>query len=181
MKTRLLSLLLISFATLSTIQAQTVSSSAVDKLKQDPAAYTFVQKATMANTKEIETGRLAQFRSQDKSVIEFAKKMVKDHSAASDQLTKILKAKNMNVPQESLPVDKSTTDLPNSTGAEFDKKYIQLMLLDHRKTIDLFVTAAKDVKDPDLKSYAAKMLPALKLHHEQASSIARKLNISTSH
>jgi putative membrane protein len=142
MKNTLLScLLFVLLFTSKQGNAQITSSTQIESLAKDTAAMNFVQKATLGNLKEIESGRLAQLRSENKDVIDFGKRMVADHTDASDLLSAILKNKKMNIPQPSLPIDENSKMLRNSKGEEFDKLYISMMLMDHQKTIDLFENA----------------------------------------
>jgi putative membrane protein len=180
MKTILLTFLLIFPILFSKSFAQPISSTGLDKLKEDSAALNFVKNATLADIKEIETGRLAQLRGKDKDVIAYGKRMTREHTEASNELTNILKAKNMSYPKPSLPNDEHSNKLRNSTGGEFDKQYISMMVMDHQKTIDLFETASKNIQEPELKAFATKLLPSLKTHLNLAKELAAKLNVSTS-
>ena len=66
--------------------------------------------------------------------------------------------------------------LSGLTGAEFDREYMRHMVMDHQKAVALFERQAKN-KDGDaaLKSWAEKMLPALREHHRMARDIACKV------
>jgi putative membrane protein len=66
------------------------------------------------------------------------------------------------------------TSLMNASGAEFDRMYMKMMVKDHEKAVALF-TSASQSEDAEVKSFAAKTLPALKMHLTHAQSISNKL------
>ena len=55
-----------------------------------------------------------------------------------------------------------------------------MMLMDHQKTVNLFEEASQNIKDPDLKAFAAKLLPTLKEHFTLATQIESTLKNTTS-
>ena len=67
------------------------------------------------------------------------------------------------------------TKLSKLKGAEFDRQYIQVMVKDHAKAVELFEKQAKSSDDAALQGYASKNLPLIKQHHQ----MAQKLSAST--
>jgi len=61
--------------------------------------------------------------------------------------------------------------LSAKSGADFDKAYVSNMIDDHKEDIKEFEDAAKNVKDPDLKAFAVKTLPTLKMHLDAIQKI----------
>jgi predicted outer membrane protein len=65
--------------------------------------------------------------------------------------------------------------LGQKSGAEFDRAYIEMMVNGHMKAIELYENASKSA-DTDVSSFAAKMLPTLREHHEKARSLQTTVN-----
>lgn len=59
------------------------------------------------------------------------------------------------------------------SGAELDREYVQAMVKDHAKAIELFEKQALQSKNPALQSYASKMLPIIKDHYRKAQELSK--------
>lgn len=136
----------------------------------------FVMKAAEGGLAEVAFGNLAQQAGKSQDVKDFGALMVKDHSKANDELKKIATDKNISLPN-SLSSEHQThlTEMGTLTGDEFDKHYMQMMVKDHDKDIELFESAGNNETDPEIKAFATKTLPTLKGHHEKAKAIQDKL------
>jgi putative membrane protein len=66
---------------------------------------------------------------------------------------------------------KKGNDLKSKTGSDFDKDYISMMVDGHEKMASMYEKASTDAKDPDIRAFAAKTLPAVRMHLENAKSI----------
>jgi putative membrane protein len=100
--------------------------------------------------------------------------MVTDHSKANDELKALAHKLNITLP-DSISSDESKTrdDLAKKSGADFDKDYVNDMVDDHKKDVKAFEDAAKNCKDSDLKAFANKTLPTLKMHLEAIEKIKK--------
>jgi len=126
----------------------------------------FLQKAAVSGMLEIEASKLAQERAQSQEVKDFAKMMVTDHTKVGEELKALASTKNVTLPSE-LPRSERNTikDLTEKTGHDFDEEYAEEIAVDaHKDAVDEFEDAAEDAKDPEVKAFAAKTLPALKAH-----------------
>lgn len=136
----------------------------------------FAVKAADAGLAEVQLGELALQKASAQSVKDFARKMIDDHKKANDELKAIADRKGITLPPAP---GKDHVDhlqkMQDKSGAEFDRDYISMMVDDHAKVVDLFEKAANDAEDTDLKSFAAKTLPVLKQHHEEAKRIKDQL------
>jgi putative membrane protein len=125
----------------------------------------FAKKAAGDGMAEVELGRLAQQKAESDPVKQFGQRMVEDHSKANDELKSIAQTKGIDLPQELPPEAKQAyDDLQQKSGHDFDQTYMDLMVEDHQKAIDLFQQEAKSGKDPDLKNFAEQTLPTLQEH-----------------
>jgi len=146
---------------------------------------TFVMKAAQGGLAEVELGKLAADKGQSDDVKKFGQRMVDDHSKANDQLKSVAQQKNIAVPTEPSAKDKALKDkLSGLSGAQFDKVYMQHMVMDHKKDIAEFQKEANSGKDPDIKNFASQTLPTLQEHLKMAqqasqSTTAAKTKSST--
>ena len=64
----------------------------------------------------------------------------------------------------------AASKLSSATGADFDRTYTDEMVQDHQKAVRLFEDYSHTGNDPDLKAFAAKVLPTLRHHLEMAQA-----------
>jgi putative membrane protein len=125
----------------------------------------FAVSAANGGMAEVELSKLAITKGANAKVKEFATMMTKDHGGANAELMELAKTKNITLPTTVGEDEQKTMgDLQAKSGAEFDKAYVDVMVKDHKKTVDLFEKATTDSKDADIKSFAIKTLPVLKNH-----------------
>jgi putative membrane protein len=140
---------------------------------------TFVTMAAQDGMTEVALGKLAQSKSNNPQVRQFAQKMVQDHGKADAELAHIAKAENLEVPtQLDAAHQKMVASLNAQSGAAFDGAYASHMAQDHTKAIDLFQSASNS-GDPALAGFAKKTLPTLQEHKRLAdhlSSITKEGN-----
>jgi putative membrane protein len=138
--------------------------------------YNFMTKAAQGGMAEVELGKLAVSKAQNAEVKKFAQKMIEDHTNANTELKSLATKKGVTLPAEVNAEQKATMDkLKALSGAEFDKAYVQAMVDDHKKTVDLFQTESTGGTDNDTKAFASKTLPHLKEHLELIQGIQGKM------
>jgi len=135
----------------------------------DPA--TFVKKAAVGGMTEVEASKLAVSKAQDPQVRAFAQKMVKEHTAANEELASLAQKKGWNVPSSLDAEHKAAVQkLSSKSGAAFDSAYAKQMLEDHEKTVALFKSATQS-SDPDLAAWVEKTLPTIEQHEQMAATL----------
>ena len=137
----------------------------------------FMVKACQANLAEIEAGRLAESKATNADVKKFAQHMVEDHTAANDELMSLAGKTNFRLPAR--PDDahqKDVAKLAGMSGTEFDRKYMEMMVTDHQKAVELFEKWSKDAKHDDVRAWAEKTLPKLRDHLTMARDLSGKVN-----
>jgi putative membrane protein len=139
----------------------------------DSKAQEFASKATTGGMMEVDLGQLAQQNASDARVKDFGAMMVKDHSAANQELQTLVSRRNFTPKIDHEKHEKMKASLAKKTGPEFDKAYIKMMVEDHKKDVKEFEDAAQNATDPDIKAYASKTLPVLKAHLDSAVAISR--------
>ncbi|HVE40306.1 MAG TPA: DUF4142 domain-containing protein [Planctomycetota bacterium] len=139
----------------------------------------FVTTATQANLAEIDSGRIATERASNADVKKFAQQMIDDHGKANRELSDLARKKGFSVPEQTDDDHrKMAADLAELNGADFDRKYIGMMVKDHVKAVALFEENAKLAKDADLRAFAEKMTPDLRAHLKTARHLAGKIGAS---
>lgn len=133
----------------------------------------FADAAAKGGLMEVMMGQLAATNASDAKVKALGEMMVKDHSKANDELKKWATTAGYTLPTGlDAAKQKEYDDLKAKKGAEFDKKYTDLMVSDHKKDIEEFKKEASEGKDASLKSFAGKTLPTLE-HHLMESEKAK--------
>jgi putative membrane protein len=136
----------------------------------------FAKKAAGDGMAEVKLGELAQQQAESEQVKQFGQRMVDDHSKANDKLKSIAEQKGIDLPQD-LPAKAQQThdDLLQKSGHEFDQVYMDMMVEDHHKAIDLFQQEAKSGKDADLQTFADETLPTLQEHLQVAQQAQERV------
>jgi putative membrane protein len=157
----------------------------------------FVHDLMVAGNAEIQLGNLASSRAGKAEVKEFGQQMVKDHTAAGDQLNQI--ATRSNVDAGAAAIDDKhqqlITKLSALKGADFDREYMKAMVDGHQDVLDKLqkrvdekdrvgVATGQKPKDVNVKpekandsfeaslnQWAADTLPVVKGHLEKAKAV----------
>lgn len=136
----------------------------------------FAMKAAEAGMKEVEQGKMAAQKAANAQVKAYANKLVKDHTTANNQLKAIAKRHNIELPASAPAASDAWT---SQTGAAFDKAFIDAQVSAHQDAIALFEKQSKEGSDKEMKAFAAKQLPGLRVHLKQAQDLQKKLSAST--
>jgi len=146
-----------------------------ETMKKTPGDSAFITEAVAGGLFEVEMGKVALQKASNEEVKKFAQRMVDDHSKAVDELMQLAAAKGMSVPKEMKKMHRDTIDkLSKSSGAAFDKGYMDEMVKDHVKDVAAFRKEAKEGKDPEVKAWASKTLPTLEDHLKMALDLSKK-------
>jgi len=158
------------------IASDTTTTADVTSQQVSDSDTTFANKAAISGMAEVEFGQLALQKASNAKVKDFASMMVKDHSKANEELKAIATAKNIALPA-SLDAEhaKVKEELTAKTGAEFDKAYVKAMVDGHQKTLALMEDGSKNNQDAELKGFAAKTAPVVKLHLDMILKIQSEL------
>jgi putative membrane protein len=130
--------------------------------------------AVVADTVDIDAGKLAANKATSKAVKEFAETMVRDHTAVNAKATAL--AKKLNVTPEESPTSKSLkaggdaelAKLKGMSGSEFDKAYVDNEVAYHQTLIEAVdKTLIPNTKNAELKALlqSARPIFAHQLNH----------------
>lgn len=140
-----------------------------------PGAYdkTFMTKAADSGSTEIAASKVAQTKSTDAQVKQFADSMVTDHTKVADELKQLAASKQITVSDE--PSARHKADIAKLSGLEgkkFDQEYAaKIGVAAHKEAVKLFTEASQKATDPEIKAFAAKTLPALQHHLDMANAL----------
>ena len=136
----------------------------------------FFETAASSNMFEIQASQLAMEKSTDPAIKKYAEQMVEDHQMANEKLQKLAESKNVTLPTTLLKRHQAMLDdlKEEKAGKEFDEEYADKMVMSHKEAVSLFDQTAKKGKDPEVKSFAAEMLPKLQMHGGMATELEKK-------
>ncbi len=138
----------------------------------------FMNDAAPGSMAEVELGKMAAGKSNNAEVKAFGQKMVEDHTKANDELKQLAAQKKVMLPPDVNPAHKQLMEkLSKLSGADFDKEYVKAMVADHEKDVAAFENVSKTAADADVKAFATKTLPVLKMHLEMIKAMADKMGM----
>jgi putative membrane protein len=137
----------------------------------------------VADTVDVDYGKLALKKTSNQAVKEFAETMVRDHTAVNDKA--IALAKKLGVTPEESDASKSLKSdgkkelakLKALTGANFDKAYVDNEVSYHEAVIGLLdKTLIPSTRNAELKSLLESGRPIFVAHLEHAKQLQASLN-----
>lgn len=129
----------------------------------------FVTTAAHGGIAEVQMAQLAQQKSQDATVKQFAQTMIDDHTPNNQQLVQLATSKGLTPPTEpDASQQKTIAKLQGLDGAAFDKAYMAAQIKGHTAMLKAFQIEAKGGKDADLKAFAAQTTPVIQKHLRMA-------------
>ena len=136
------------------------------------SARKFVKEAAEGSATAIALGKLAQEKGSSDAVKQFGKRMVNDHSKATEELKQAAEMAKIPVSSETPnKVKKAQDKLLRLSGAEFDRAYAKMMVSDHKEDVKAFERQARDGGVSPVKNFAAKTLPTLQEHLRLAEEL----------
>src|SRR4030095_6937712 len=135
---------------LSAVGLAAETKSATTKLSSDDT--NFIKEVAQGGLMEVQLGKLAQEKAANEKVKQFGKKMEQDHSKANDELKKIASDKGVQLSNDLDSKHKSQADkLAKLSGTDFDKRYMESMVSDHKDVIKKFQRVSEKSNDAELK------------------------------
>jgi putative membrane protein len=135
----------------------------------------FLVKAVDFSLAEVQLGELAKTGSMYDDTKDLANMLINDHKKALKEANDLASKKGVTVPSSvSNDIQRDYNDLNDKKGKDFDLKYCDMMVKGHKDVIDKFDDASKNATDPDIRSWALNMLPALRTHLDRAMNCLEK-------
>ena len=129
----------------------------------------FVRQAALGGQAEVELSKIAQKKASNPSVREFANRMVDVHSKSNQQLLRMGRGLNPDLPKD-LDAEHQTVrnELQKASGQSFDIAYISAQIQDHQRTANLLQWHISTGQNEALKKYSMATLPEVMDHLEHA-------------
>lgn len=140
----------------------------------------FLLRAWRGNVEELAAARLALKRSRDTRVREFARDLVRDHSAANLEFQRLAALRGLGVPKSVHGRD-ATRDfrLQGLRGAAFDRQFVNAVGIQaHRDAIELFRQEAQHGRDQAMARFASDRLPLLRKHLARAEALQSQFELA---
>ena len=176
LKSLALTITLVAFATFGTVHTQNTTTA------PPPTDAQIAMIAVVADTVDIDAGNMAAKKTKNKTVREFAKTMVRDHTAVNAQATALAKKRGV-IPEESDTSkilksggDKTMAQLMTLTGAAFDKAYIDNEVSYHEAVLGVLdKTLIPNTRNGELKGLLESARPIFVTHLEHAKKLQASL------
>lgn len=138
----------------------------------------FLQLAIDSSAKEIQFSQRALDKGERAQVKQFAEQMIQEHGETNRELMGLNEAllgeQGPPYKRASSKVKREVEQLARLGGAEFDRRYMAIMIKDHRDAVDLYTQQAERGDNPQLKAFAKKALPNLERHLKMAEEIGSR-------
>jgi putative membrane protein len=156
--------------------AQDAASAAVGAASAVTAGRTtagFVGGAANGDMFEIESSRIAAEKAQNPQVKQFAQRMIEEHTKSSADLKAAVQgAGDVTIPAAMDERRQGMVDnLRQAPAANFDQVYIGQQIAAHQENVELHQTYAENGDNAALKALAAKHLPMIQQHLQQARAL----------
>ena len=136
----------------------------------------FLVAAAESDMMEIELGKLAQTKSTNPDVKEFATMMVNEHTKSSNETKPFAEKLQVSLPAAITDKGKEKyNELNEKTGHDFDEKFADMMVNNHEDAVSKMEKASTDAEDPAIRTWAAGKVPVLKGHLEHAKTLQEKV------
>ncbi len=154
-----------------------------------PSAEMMLAELHMANQAEIEMGKMAEQKAQNKDVKKFGKRMVKAHTDLDKDAQKWAKTNKVTIgdpPQddahkaEMQKMQQTRQRLESLSGAEFDRGYMQAMAEDHANDLNKVRTFEQQTSNKSLQKLLEKARKELASHKRDADKLVQKLGSTAS-
>ena len=131
----------------------------------------FITDIAEARMMDLEEGKIAQQRSTTKDLKSYGALMVNDQTEMLNDLKKLAALKGVVLPSSLGEYkEKGLTDLKEVHGKSFDKKFIRMMIIDHKRDLKKFEKATRST-DADIQVFATKYLPYIQSHLQKIKAL----------
>lgn len=123
----------------------------------------FIEDMSDSRAVTLEYSRIATQRATKRPLKDYASALVKDQTSMLKELNAIAKKKKMDLTHLATTDAENINALKDVHGASFDKRFISMMLKDHKKNVKKLQKATRS-SDADIQVFATKYLPVVEGH-----------------
>jgi putative membrane protein len=132
----------------------------------------FIKKIAESGKTEVKLSELAAQKATRADVKEFAQMLVTEHTAINDSLVALATNKHVEISAIIEPAGAAKfKEFEKLSGKAFDDEFLAYMASSHRRSVTAFEDAAKDVSDPEVKTFVNQTLPILRAHLDKAMKL----------
>jgi putative membrane protein len=149
-----------------------------------PSPKTILAELHMANQAEIEMGKMAEQKAQDKEVKKFGRRMVKAHTEMDKEAQTWAKKNRVTIASPlqddahraaMQTMQQTMQRLESLSGAEFDRAYVQAMAEDHANDLNKVRTFEQQTANESLQKLLEKARKEIASHKRDADKLVQKL------
>jgi len=156
-----------------TNQPQTPSGSN----QASPEETQFLKDAAMDNMSEIQLAQMAQNKTQNDQVRQYAQMLVTDHQNAQKEIRKLAQQYGVNLPGQLDQKHQDEMDrMSNVSGNQFDQQFVELAVTDHQRAVDMFQKAAQNAQSQDIRKFASDTVVIMQKHLDRAQTLKQQMN-----
>ena len=139
----------------------------------EPQDAMFVNQAAIGGMAEVAAGQFAASAASAAPVKAFATRMVSEHTANNQELTALALKKGL-TPPASLDAEHQAkmTAMQAMPGNILDAAYVRDQVTGHTDMAAVMQKEIDSGSDPDIKAFAEKTLPVVKMHLQMAQQLA---------
>jgi len=132
----------------------------------------FLQETAMAELTEVEVSKLATQKASTEGVRQLAQKLTAENEQANQELRKLAETKAVQVADGLDSKHKARVDkLAKLEGTAFDKAYVKEISHETRDDATEFQSEAQGGTDPEVKSFATRVLPMVQAENKAAKHV----------
>lgn len=132
----------------------------------------FMMSAAKGGAMEVHMGEMAAQQGQSAEVKKLGAEMASTRTKANSQLMALANARGVKLD--------TRHKMDKMSGANFDQQWLAQMEKDHMQMLGEFQAEAKNGSDPELKSWAAKMVPTIQAHLKELKAAQGKITAKKS-
>lgn len=138
----------------------------------------FAKMAAQGGIFEVKSSSIALQKSRNPQVLNVARRMVKEHSAANAELKTVAQDNKMTLPTDTDPMHKAIiSKISGLSGTAFDKAYMGSQEKAHTETVELFEKEISMGKNAGLTAFASKNLPTIEDHTKMIYQVGSNLGV----
>jgi len=139
----------------------------------------FIDMAATTDMTEAHEGQLAENQASRADVKAFAKTLAQDHTDSYEHLSELAAKTGISIPKGiNTAKNAELQQLVHLKGDRFDRQFDKDEVADHQKALAVFKREAAHGQDPDVKAWAASMIPVLEKHLQLAEQCAKATKTS---
>lgn len=137
----------------------------------------FLVDAAEFNLQQAELGKLTAVKSNSDDVKTFGKMMQEMYTAKMSDVNMVAVVKQISIPTSLTEDNKEDYNTLNKQDIQdFDKKYLESVVDDHKEAIDEYTSRMNKTNDADIKKWLTLELASLREHLDVAMTLQSKLN-----